>query len=327
MREYKNVSDSSIKVSILCLTFNQKAYIRDALDSFVSQITDFSYEILVHDDASDDGTREIVQEYERRFPDKFRPVYQTENQYSKGVNIFEEILVPRARGTYLAVCEGDDYWTDRKKLQKQADFLDRHPDYSACTHSTKIINCINGRARIYHPARHSYTLKPEDVILWDRNCFQTSSLMYRKLYAYKPREMNAGEVGDYPLALWLLSQGRIYYMKEVMSVYRKMAAGSWSEKRNKMNQLEAKRSLVKAVNRMLCYYDDYTGRKYSKWIRAVKRRGKTDILSAQGRYREVVRNYRDVWMRYRKRSMVLLFIRAYFPKTARLAEWVKNNIL
>lgn len=107
-------------VSICCITYNHKEYIRDALDGFLSQRTDFPYEILINDDASTDGTADIIREYEQKYPEKIRALLQTENQYSKGItNPSGAFNFPRVRGRYVAMCEGDDYWTDPEKLQKQ----------------------------------------------------------------------------------------------------------------------------------------------------------------------------------------------------------------
>ena len=118
-------------VSICCLAFNHEPYIREALEGFLMQKTDFPIEVLIHDDASTDGTASIIREYEERFPDIIKPIYQTENQYSKGIkNISGIFNFPRAKGKYIAMCEGDDYWTDPYKLQKQIDFLD--PVFSQC---------------------------------------------------------------------------------------------------------------------------------------------------------------------------------------------------
>ena len=128
-----------VMVSICCITFNQKDYIRDALEGFLKQKTDFSYEILIHDDASGDGTGEIIREYVQRFPERIFPILQTENQYSKGLtNISGTFNFPRARGRYIAMCEGDDYWTDENKLQQQVDFMEAHPDCSICFHSAAV---------------------------------------------------------------------------------------------------------------------------------------------------------------------------------------------
>lgn len=114
-------------VTVECATYNHAAFIRDALEGFLRQETDFRFEVLVHDDASTDGTQEVIREYHERRPDLIVPVLQRENQWSKGVDTWKTFLRPLAKGTYLALCEGDDYWTDPLKLQKQVDILERNP--------------------------------------------------------------------------------------------------------------------------------------------------------------------------------------------------------
>ena len=113
-----NIKQSPL-VSITCLTYNHAPYLRQCLDGFVMQKTSFPIEILIYDDASEDGTQDIIREYERKYPDLIKPIYQTENQYSKGVKVEFVYNYPRAKGKYIAFCEGDDYWTDPNKLQKQ----------------------------------------------------------------------------------------------------------------------------------------------------------------------------------------------------------------
>jgi len=111
------MSDDPI-VSICCITYNHEKYIRDAIEGFLMQKTLFPIEILIHGDASTDKTADIIKEYEVKYPDIIKPIYQTENQFSKGVSISATYQFPRARGKYIAICEGDDYWTDPHKLQK-----------------------------------------------------------------------------------------------------------------------------------------------------------------------------------------------------------------
>ncbi|PWN08046.1 glycosyltransferase family 2 protein [Rhodohalobacter mucosus] len=118
-------------VSIACLTYNHEQFIRDAIEGFLNQETTFRVEILIHDDASSDQTPQKLYEYESEFPNLISVIYQEENQYSLG-NHPEILNLDRVRGTYIALCEGDDYWTDPLKLQKQVRFLEAHPDYSAC---------------------------------------------------------------------------------------------------------------------------------------------------------------------------------------------------
>ena len=121
-------------VSISCITYNHEKYIRDTIESFLMQMTTFPFEILIHDDASTDGTANIIKEYQKKYPDIIYPIYQKENQYSKKIRITATYQLPRARGKYIAICEGDDYWIDPNKLQKQVDFLERNLEYGlVCT--------------------------------------------------------------------------------------------------------------------------------------------------------------------------------------------------
>lgn len=130
-------------VSISCLTYNHAPYLRQCLDGFVMQITSFPIEILIYDDASGDGTQNIIEEYQKKYPDIIKPIYQTENQYSKGVKVGFVYNYSRAKGEYIAFCEGDDYWTDPYKLQKQIDFLECYSDYVICSHRYRI--CLKRR--------------------------------------------------------------------------------------------------------------------------------------------------------------------------------------
>lgn len=131
-------------VSICCITYNHAQFIRKCLDGFLMQKTDFPIEILIHDDCSTDGTTEIIREYEAKYPDLIFPLYEEENQYQQGKAAEIDFYnYRRARGKYIAYCEGDDYWTDPLKLQKQVDFLEANPEYSVCFHNYKIFNTWN----------------------------------------------------------------------------------------------------------------------------------------------------------------------------------------
>lgn len=120
-------------VSICCITYNHEKYISDALDGFLMQETDFPFEILIHDDASTDNTPDIIRKYEEKYPDIIKPIFQKENQKSKlGSGMNPTFNYPRAKGKYIALCEGDDYWTEPLKLQKQVKFLEARDEYSLC---------------------------------------------------------------------------------------------------------------------------------------------------------------------------------------------------
>jgi len=126
-------------LSVCCITFNHEGYIAEALDSFLMQETDFPFEVIVRDDCSADRTAEIIRTYEQQYPLIIKPIYEAENQYSKGVRPMP-VVFKQTKGEYLALCDGDDYWTDQHKLQHQVDFLAAHLDYSVCYTAANIIN-------------------------------------------------------------------------------------------------------------------------------------------------------------------------------------------
>lgn len=215
-------------VSICCITYNHEKFIREALEGFLMQKTDFPFEILVHDDASTDATPAILRQYEEKYPDLFRIVYQTENQYSKGHKP-SAFLLPMARGKYIALCEGDDYWTDPLKLQKQVDFLESHPDHAGCFHKSLRLYQETGNIEVWNPRtqviKDSYSL--EDLI--PSNFFATASLMFlKKSILPLPEWFSETSVGDWPLVIYAVQHGNIGFINEVMSVYRIHGGGAWS---------------------------------------------------------------------------------------------------
>lgn len=216
-------------VSISCITYNHAPYLRQCLDSFLMQ-RDVPFEVLIHDDCSTDGTVEIIREYTEKFPEVIRPVYEEQNQYSRGIsNISGVFNFPRARGRYIAMCEGDDFWNDRYKLKKQAEYMDMHPECSMLTHSAYIA-AEDGAYRssgLIRPAEGHRDLTPEEVISKPVN-FPMASLMFIAEPAkHLPRWYFDCPVGDIPLQLYMLEQGTVHYMDEPMSTYRMGRAGSW----------------------------------------------------------------------------------------------------
>ena len=226
--------ENEILVSICCTAFNHEDYIAQTLDSFLMQETDFPFEILVSDDASADRTADIIRDYAARRPGIVRPFLLEENQFSRGVNLYTDVLLPAARGKYAALCEGDDYWTDPRKLQLQADFLRAHPDYSAVAHNTMLHYCETGqqdRPLIREAGDRDLDLKR--LLSGTSYSFHTSSLFARLDLMRDPPEFYrvAQRSGflDYALNLWLGINGRVRYLDRVMSVYRiNSGSGAWS---------------------------------------------------------------------------------------------------
>ena len=134
------VESDELMVTVNCLVYNHEPFLRQCLDGFVMQKTTFKFEVIVHDDASTDRSADIIREYAERYPNIIRPVFEKENQYSKGVTreLLHIFFLPKCSSKYIAYCEGDDYWTDPLKLQTQVDFMERHPEYSICSHQNDI---------------------------------------------------------------------------------------------------------------------------------------------------------------------------------------------
>lgn len=219
----------SILVSINCTTYNHEAYIADALESFLMQKTNFEFEVLVGEDCSTDGTRKIVEDYSKKYPNKIKIVTSHENIGGRK-NMVR--LQADSMGKYIAICEGDDYWTDPYKLQKQVDFMEGNHDFSLCVHGANIVTAdkkITGN--FVKPYNQTKIVPTEDIILGDGSFFATNSILYRKELLNKPPEffMNA-HVGDYPLVLILSSKGKVFYIDEMMSSYRTGVKGSWTER-------------------------------------------------------------------------------------------------
>ncbi len=223
-----------VKVSICCITFNHAPYIRQCLDGFLMQKCNFEFEILIHDDASTDGTVEIIQEYKEKYPELIRPFFQVDNQYSKGVRGINHLYnFPRAIGKYIAMCEGDDYWTDAFKLQKQFDFMELNTDCSLCFHAA-LAESVGLPTESYSrrpnniPEDSKFELK--DIILGGGGFITTNSMFFLKKFADEnPDWKSKSPVGDAPLTLILAYRGKVGYIDDVMSVYRVMSSNSsWS---------------------------------------------------------------------------------------------------
>ncbi len=217
------------KVSILCLTYNHEKYIKQALDSFLMQKTNFDFEVLIHDDASTDKTPQIIKEYQKKYPHIIKPYFEEENQYSKGVRGFTgKFLLPKAKGQYIALCEGDDYWVDKNKLQLQVNFMDKDKDYTVCFHPVKIIYENSKKKPGVWPKNsdsNQFNLKE----LLKGNFIQTNSVVYRKLDSYHDYPSSNFLPGDWFLHLYHAKYGKIGFINKIMSVYRRHSYGIWWE--------------------------------------------------------------------------------------------------
>lgn len=226
-----------IMVSVSCRAYNHENYIEQCLKGLVMQKTSFKYEIIVHDDASTDGTADIIRKYAEKYPDIIVPILQTENQYSQGVNTFKTYIDPIIRGKYIALCEGDDFWTDENKLQKQFDAMENNPECSMCVHSTACVDRDgNPIDRVFPPVNiSSGVLSSQQIIdLLPQWLFQLTSYFcrvddYRKAQC-EFELSHLFPVGDMKIIYFMASLGDYYYLKDTMSCYRVNAKNSWTSR-------------------------------------------------------------------------------------------------
>lgn len=258
-----------VKVSVLIITYNQHKFIRKAIDSALAQQTTFPIEILVGDDFSGDGTREIIQEYERRYPGLVIGVLHPRNMGKNGgINFLETLKL--AKGEYYALMDGDDYWTDSRKLQKQADFLDAHPDYSTVFHNA-LITYEDGTPS--HPV-NGPVMKPfytvDDLIGEDEIWFMaTSSTLYRNNISEYPTWFRESSSGDIPRLILKAKLGKIGYIPDMMSVYRKNRGGaSFADNYYDESFLRNRIQMYRDINRELDYkYDRVLRRNIARYYR------------------------------------------------------------
>lgn len=240
-------------VSIKCLTYNHEPYIRQCLEGFVMQKTNFKFEAIVHDDASTDKTADVIKEYAEKYPDIIKPIYEIENQYSKHDGSLNRIMNAHLRGKYIAMCEGDDYWIDPLKLQKQVLFLERHQEYGM--YYTK--------CRFYFEKSKHFSKKAwgGDRVTFDQliieNTIPTLTVLYRKnpYLRYEKEKHSIGKnwkMGDYPFWLWLSHNSVIYFSKEITGVYRVL-----QESASHNTKVESQEDFVFSTYSIIKYFTEF----------------------------------------------------------------------
>ena len=287
MKDWKGDASKPL-VSILCLAYNHEPYIEDALEGFLIQRTDFPFEILIHDDASTDRTADIIREYEANYPNLIKPIYQRENQYSQGIRVTLTYQYPRALGKYIAMCEGDDYWTNPLKLQKQTDFLEKNSDFAICFHNMQII--YENEPRLNRISNKNQNEITTINTLACGNYIYTASCVFRNNFIILPDWFYQCPVGDYPLHLLNAQYGKIKFVNEVMGVYRIHQEGTWGDtsmvhQREKwLEMLELIRdkfdiSIRNSLNKNLCncifklaqhYLENNDYEKYNFYIKKIR---------------------------------------------------------
>lgn len=253
------------EVTVCCITYNHARFIQKAIESFLSQKTEFPFDILIHDDCSTDGTVDILKRYEAAYPNLISVIYENENQYSKThKSITANYVIPHAKGKYIALCEGDDFWNDPLKLQKQYDILEHNLDCAFCFHDAQICDThgkiLEDSMLEEKPKYKNCTGKYTSSEIIDLDFCPTASLFFRRdCLNIIPEYFNNGVCGDLPLRLTLAAHGNAYCINESMSTYRTGNSNSASGRIANNNKKIA--HTLEVHCEILNEFDLYTGEK------------------------------------------------------------------
>lgn len=281
------MENCEITVCIHCMTYNHEKYLADALEGFVMQKTTFPFVAVVIDDCSTDGTADVLREYEKKYPDIIKAVYLQENYYSQH-KTKQPFLEPWDRkAKYIALCEGDDYWTDPLKLQKQVNFLEMNAEYSMCFHFISLSQEENGEKTHFEKLSEKDYL-PEDF--YNKWAISTCTVMYRRdsyIKVYKPSPHVV--FGDMYMFLLLSEVGKIRCLGFTGSVYRKLPTG--------MSSVNSHEMFCK-LSRQYRWYSKRFG--YNKKLKQLSKSQESEYIS----YIMYDKEYRDTW-KFRFRYMFL----------------------
>lgn len=315
-----------VLVSIQCLVYNHEPYLRQCLDGFVMQKADFPFEAIVHDDASTDNSAAIIREYAEKYPDIIKPIYEIENQYSKDREILRRIVNDACKGKYIALCEGDDYWTDPHKLQIQVSFLESHPDYTMCCHGAVNIN-LEGLVWYTKP-NSDCIVSTKTIIEEGGGLIPTLSIVYRSSLMKGLAEFTKGlSIGDYPLNIYSALNGKVMFMENVMGVHTLGGADSWHVRvANDVNKYSL---FVSELQDWLDDLDKQTKGKYHDSICFCKITTLMSLCKMNDDY-SMLRFYDGLWYYLKKMSLkyrMILFLRVYyFNWLVNFFLFVKNRV-
>lgn len=314
-----------ICVSIICNAYNHEKYIKDALEGFIMQKTSFPFEVLIHDDASTDNTANIIHEYEKKYPKIIKPIYQTENQFSKGKGMVGKIQYARVKGKYIAICEGDDYWIDPYKLQKQYDALEAHPEISICATAAYAIKA-NTKKTLYKiaPANCKTIIRAEDIILGGGGYVATASLMYRSSINNKIPKYRAYLNLDYTLQIQGSIPNGMIFLNETTVAYRLLSDNSWTKKQK--NNVDKQINIINKIINMLNILNEDTNSKYNDVITKVILNKEFDKLILTNDYLSIKNErYKKLYNNLSTIKKAKIKIKHYFPWLLKIKRYINGR--
>lgn len=270
-----------VLVRVILNTYNNEKTIQKCLDSILAQKTDFDFEILVYDDASTDKTAEIIKLYEKKYPEIIKPIYQTENQAQKGIDINKEYQYGRAQGKYIAIADADGYWISEEKLQLQLDSLEHHPEISMCAHSSVLLlDKDNRKTKKLVVSKKNCVLTFERIISIEDSFVPVNSIMYRANVDETHRAFREKYPFIYTGVLQCGINGGVLYLGKIMSVCRKKSFESEYDEEKAIKGYEL-------LCDMLTEVDKETNSEFAELINLHKIQQRFNILKIQKNYREM----------------------------------------
>lgn len=331
--------EDKIQVTVWCLTYNHQEFIRDALEGFVNQITNFKYKVAVYDDASTDGTTDIILEYKEKYPNLFDVTIADNNRYSEGClgKYLYEWRKQKIEGKYTAICEGDDCWIDRYKLQRQFNFMESHKMYSLIMHNAVWMDYEKNNIisqMIFTSDLIGQDKTPEDIIIQKKAHPPTASFFLKNEIWKLPDFFYKDVVWDYQVQLAALSIGKIYCDSRYMSIYRCCTPGSHGQ-RIRDNKKFSANTWINLIT-FLFNYNEYTNYKFSKYVEGAITKFAISFLEAIGQkenlqtyiYREwnrgnLIEVPNDVMINKLQELCDLIYDTEFIPK--RIREYIERN--
>jgi glycosyltransferase involved in cell wall biosynthesis len=324
----------NILVSINCITYNHEAYIRDAIEGFLMQRTDFEFEILLGEDCSTDNTRKMIEEYVRLYPNKIQLITSDKN-----VGVMENMnrVFKNSKGKYIALCEGDDYWTDPLKLQKQVDYMEQNPNCTLCFHNAEVVDFNNNRTnrnvvpwlktnRKYVKENHIYSAGELALLGY----IPTASYLFPKhLLENLPEWCYHAVVGDNVIKLITSNHGYAYYINETMCVYRFGVEGSATTRWVKENNTEARQiNHCQGFIDLFDHFNSFSNFIYENEIDTVKKIFEFQILVIKREIKSMKNpRYKEIYVELDFIDRIKMYSKCYFPNLYRKLIELKRFVL
>lgn len=308
--EYRFNENEQTVVSVCVGTYNQKKYVSQCLDSILSQLVNFKIEILINDDASTDGTQDVLLDYQKKYPHVVKVFLAKENQFqkTKKYSVVYRVHAPRISGKYVALCDSDDYLCDNMALYSKVEILEKNTSCNACFSRVKKISDADGEILHLMPKKHisSGIISPKKLIdMFIKNyCFQTSSYFFRSnMYVNfcidYPKFAKKINVFDEAVVMYFGSLGNVYYLNKIFSIYRKFSDNSWSKSKSR-DDIKKKINSLNSRIEYLNEFNNYTEQKFDKSCKWGIAHSKVTIYQLENRY-EMILNNKEFSRFYRKR--------------------------